>query len=63
MATGSKLTESFPVVCVFNTIQISFIDERFLKVTVSSKFIVMVRFTRRFIWSDAFSPKAYETLL
>ena len=49
VATGSKLTESVPVVCVFNTIQISFIGERFLKITVSSKFIAMVRLTYRFI--------------
>ena len=28
VATGSKLTESFPVVFVFNIIQISFIGER-----------------------------------
>ena len=36
VATCSKLTESFPVVCVFNTIQVSFIDERFLEITLSS---------------------------
>ena len=42
VATGSKLTEGFPVVYVFNTIQINFIGERFLKITVTSKFVAMV---------------------
>ena len=49
VATGSKLTEGFPVVYVFNTIQISFIGERLFKITISSNFFAMVRFTNRLI--------------
>ena len=52
VATGFKLTEGFPTVHVFGTIQISFIGERFLKITVSCKFVAMVRFTCRLISFD-----------